>query len=460
MLGDSYLAQLAAALRGPLIAPGNPEYDTARRVFNAMIDRHPAAIARCAGAADVMACVRFAREHSLPISVRGGGHNVAGSAVCDDGLVIDLSRMKTIRIDPQKRTARADPGLLLGEFDRETQAFGLATTLGVFSVTGIAGLTLGGGVGWLVGKHGLACDNLRSVDMVTADGSFVTASTDQNEDLFWGIRGGSGNFGVVTSLEYQLHPLGPVLAGFVAYPPTEAENVIRFFREYTDACPDELGLHLVMLTLPDGNTVVAIAGCYSGDDLSRGEQLLKPLRSFGSPLVDMFQVMPYTEFQKATDWWAVPGQHHYWKSSFLRDLPEEAVGTIVDFARRKPTSGSGFALELMHGAAKRVPPDATAFPHRDGTHNLLILGRWSPTEDREAVMQWVREFWNAVQPYLTANVYVNYLSANEGEDRVRASFGINYDRLVRLKTKYDPTNFFRVNQNIRPAAAAEAQPAA
>lgn len=409
----------------------------------------------------MVACVRFAREHGLPVSIRGGGHNVAGSAVCDNGLVIDLSRMKTIRVDPQQRTARADPGLLLGEFDRETQAFGLATTMGTFSVTGIAGLTLGGGVGWLVGKHGLACDNLISADVVTADGSFLTASKEQNPDLFWGIRGAGGNFGVVTSLEYQLHPLGPVLAGFVAYPTSEIEKVMRFSRERAHDCPDELEFHSVVLTLPDGNTVVAVAGCYSGDDLRKGEQVLKPLRSYGAPLADMFQVIPYTEFQKATDWWAVPGQHHYWKSSFVRELSDEAIEIIADFAKRKPTAGCGVILELMHGEANRVPPDSTAFAHRNCTHDLLILGRWSPTEGGEAVMRWIREFWDAVQPFLATGVYVNYLSENEGEDRVRSAFGPNYERLVSLKAKYDPTNFFRVNHNIRPiVAAAGAQPAA
>jgi len=319
MLDDSQTKELRTSLRGQLLCPEDSDYDKGRKVFNAMIDRRPALIARCTGAVDVIACVRFAREHDLPVSIRGGGHSIAGTAVCDDGLVVDLSMMKTIRVDPAHRTARADPGLLLAEFDRETQAFGLATTMGTFSITGIAGLTLGGGLGWLMSKHGLACDNLVSIDLVTADGGLVTASARENDDLFWGVRGGSGNFGVVTSFEYQLHPLGPVLAGLVAYPISQAPQVLRFFREYGASCPDELGLMAAMLTLPDGNTVVGIAGCYSGD-LDAGEAALRPLRSFGSPVADLFRPMPYTEVQKMLDWWAAPQQQHYWKSSFMREM--------------------------------------------------------------------------------------------------------------------------------------------
>jgi FAD/FMN-containing dehydrogenase len=452
MLGDSQVQELKTALRGQLISPGDAEYDTARKVFNAMIDRRPRLIARCAGAADVIACVRFAREHDLPVSIRGGGHSVAGTAVCDAGLVIDLSRMKTVRVDPANRTARADPGLLLAEFDRETEAFGLATTLGTFSITGIAGLTLGGGLGWLMGKHGLACDNLLSVDLVTADGRLLIASAQENADLFWGVRGGSGNFGVVTSFEYQLHPLGPVLAGLVAYPIAQAPQVLRFFREYAATCPDELGLMAAMLTLPDGNTIVGVAGCYSGD-LDAGERVLKPLRSFGSPVADQFQRMPYTAFQKALDWWGVPEQH-YWKSSFMRALPDSALDVMVDFATRKPSSGSGVAVEFMHGVVQRVPLDATAFAHRDASNNFLMLGRWASPAENETCLRWVREFWEAMRPFLDAGVYVNYMSEGEGDERVRSAYGANYDRLVKLKNKYDPTNFFRINQNIRRSKVA------
>jgi FAD/FMN-containing dehydrogenase len=453
MLGDSQLEELKTALRGQLIGPADMEYDNARKVFNAMIDRRPALIARCVGAADVIACVQFAREHDLPVSIRGGGHSIAGTAVCNAGLVIDLSKMKTIRVDPVHRAARADPGLLLGEFDRETEAFGLATTLGTFSITGIAGLTLGGGVGWLMGKHGLACDNLLSVDLVTADARLVTANAQENADLFWGVRGGSGNFGVVTSFEYQLHPLGRVLAGLVAYPISQAPEVLRFFREYAASCPDELGLMAAMITLPDGNTIVGIAGCYSGD-LDAGEKALKPLRSFGSPVADLFKVMPYTEFQKALDWWAVPEQQHYWKSGFMRAMPDVAIDVIVDFVIRKPSPGSGVAVELLHGAVKRVATDATAFAHREARYNFLMLGQWSSAAQNESGLRWVREFWDAMRSSVDAGVYVNYLSEGEGAERVRSAYGVNYDSLVALKTKFDPTNFFRINQNIRSSKAA------
>lgn len=448
MLGDSHIQEFKAALQGQLISPADVEYDTARKVFNGLIDRKPVLIARCVGAADVIACVRFAREHDLPVSIRGGGHSIAGNAVCDNGLVIDFSKMKSIRVDPVRRIARSDPGLLLGEFDRETQAFGLATTLGTFSITGIAGLTLGGGLGWLMGKQGLACDNLLSVDLVTADGRLLAAGSEENVDLFWAVRGAGGNFGVVTSFEYQLHSLGPVLAGLVAYPITQAPQVLRFFREYTATCPDELGLMAAMLTLPDGNTIVGIAGCYSGG-LDAGEKVLEPLRSFGSPLADHFQRMPYTAFQKALDWWAAPGEQYYWKSSFMHALPDSALDVMVDFATRKPSSGSGVAIEFLHGAMQRVPADATAFAHRDARYNFLMLGRWDSPARNETCLRWVHGFWDAMRPSLDAGVYVNYMSEGEDEKRIRAAYGTNYDRLVKMKNKYDPTNFFRINQNIR-----------
>jgi FAD binding domain-containing protein/berberine-like enzyme len=369
-------------------------------------------------------------------------------AVCDDGLVIDLSRMKTVRVDPLRRIARADPGLLLAEFDRETEAFGLATTLGTFSVTGISGLTLGGGLGWLMGKHGLACDKLISADVVTAKGELLTASAEENADLFWALRGGSGNFGVVTSLKYQLHPLGPVLAGLVAYPISQAPQVLRFFREFSAEAPDELGLMAALITLPDGNTVVGVEGCYSGK-VEEGEKILRPLRSFGPPVMDAFQTMPYTAVQKMNDWWAVPGQQHYWKSNFMREMSDDAIAVITKFAARKPSLGSAVVLEVMHGAMSRVAPDATAFAHRDGQFNFLMLGRWESPAETGTCKSWVGEFWNAMQPFLSAGAYVNYLSDNEGEGRVRGAYGSNYDRLLQVKAKYDATNFFRVNQNIR-----------
>ena len=290
---EASIKEFQASLRGEILRPGDDDYDAARKVFNAMIDKRPAMIAHCSGAADVIACVNFARDNNLLVSVRGGGHSVAGKAVCDDGLMIDLSRMKGMRVEPARRTVRAEPGLTLGEFDRETQAFGLATTLGIFSPTGIAGLTLGGGIGWLMGKYGLACDNLISVDIVTADGRLLTASATENKDLFWGVRGGSGNFGIVTSFEYRLHQVGPVvLGGGVLHPVAKAREVLRFYREFVASCPDELSTQAIVLTAPDGNSVVIVAGCYCGS-LAEGEKVLKPLRALGSPLADLFAAMPY-----------------------------------------------------------------------------------------------------------------------------------------------------------------------
>lgn len=453
MLTDSQVAGLQAAMRGKVISREDPDYHQARRVFNAMIDRHPAVIARCLGSADVVACVNFARENGLVVSVRSGGHGVAGLAVCDDGLVIDLSRMKTIRVDPCRRIARSDPGVMLNEFDHETQTFGLATTLGTISMTGITGLTLGGGLGWLMGKHGLACDNLISADVVTADGRLVVASGEENEDLFWALRGGGGNFGVVTSLEYQLHELGPVFAGLVAYPMSQSVEALRYLREFAKECPDELSLMAAVLTMPDGTTITGLAGCYSGD-VKAGERILKPLRSFGAPLMDQFQVMPYTEFQKVMDWWAEPEKLHYWRSAFLKDLPESTLNVLADFGSNKPMKRSGFGLEFIHGAAARIAPDATAFAHRNAPYNFLLLGSWDEPSQTVEGMRWVEEFWEGMKPSLGERVYVNYLGENESAERVRGAYGENYQRLQAVKNKYDPTNFFQMNHNIRTSKSA------
>ena len=452
MLTDAQITELRMAVRGQVISPGDAEYDVARKVFNAMIDRRPAVIVRCTGAADVMACVRFARERKLVVSVRSGGHGIAGLAVCDDGLVIDLSRMKTIRIDPRRRVARCDPGLTLAEFDRETEAFGLATTLGTISMTGITGLTLGGGLGWLMGKHGLACDNLISIDMVTADGKLLVASEEENADLFWALRGGSGNFGVVTSLKYRLYEQGPVLAGLVAHPMTDCAAALAFLRDFAANAPDELGLMGAVVTLPDGVTITGLAGCYCGN-VKEGERVLQPLRSFGKPLVDQFQVMPYTAFQKATDWWAEPGKQHYWRSGFLKDLPSTTLDVLAKYGSNKTMTRSGFILEFLGGKASRIAPDATAFAHRDAKYNFGLLGVWDSASETAAGMKWVNALWEDVKPAIGDGVYVNYMAGDESELRVRGAYGANYARLQTVKTKYDPENFFHMNQNIRAAAA-------
>ncbi len=441
---------LRANLGGELVRPGDDGYDETRRVFNARIDKRPAMIVRCAGAADVIHAVDFARTHDLLVAVRGGGHSVAGKSVCEGGLLIDLSAMKGIRVDPARRTARAEPGLRLGEFDRETQAFGLATTLGVVSNTGLAGLTLGGGIGWLNGKHGLACDNLLSVDVVTADGRFLTASTSENEDLFWGVRGAGANLGIATSFQYRLHPVGPVLGGMVLYPLSEAREVLRSYFEFASACPDEVSTAVVLLTDPDGNPLVAVVACHCGP-LAEGEKALAPLRTFGSPVADLIRPMAYVEMQCLVDESWLPGHQHYWKAGYVRALTDEAIEVMAEYASA-PSPMSCVFMQQTHGAASRVDPAETAFPHRHEQHDFGVYSIWDDPADSEKNVLWARDFFEAMRPHLKRGVYVNSLG-EEGEERVRAAYGPNYERLGALKDKYDPTNFFRLNQNIPPASA-------
>src|SRR5919106_340665 len=407
-LDEADVQGLAAALRGELLRPEDGGYDTTRAVFNGMIDKRPAMIVRCTGTADVIRGVDFARTHDLLLSVRGGGHSVAGNAVSDGGLMLDLSPMKGIRVDPARRTAQAQAGLTLGEFDHETQAFGLATTLGVVSVTGIAGLTLGGGLGWLNGKHGLACDNLLSADVVTADGRLLTASDEENEDLFWGIRGGGGNFGVVTLFEYQLHPVGPVLGGGLRYSTAEARDFLRFYHEFASTCPDELSTAASLGRAPDGSVVVGVAVCYCGP-IEVGERVLYPLRTFGSPLEENIQPMAYQALQSAPDAGFPLGRQHYWKSSWLKHLSDEAIEVMLRFVAEMPSSISGVGLQQMHGAASRVDPTATAFPYRDEHYDFLILSQWADPAESEKNVAWTRAFFRAMQPFFEKGVYVNNL---------------------------------------------------
>jgi len=449
-LEEAIIQELAANLRGELIRSEDDGYDAGRAVFNGMVNKRPAMIVRCAGTSDVIEGVNFARTHNLLLSVKGGGHSVAGKAVCDGGIMLDLSPMKGIRVDPVQRTAEAQPGLTLGEFDHETQAFGLATTLGIVSVTGIAGLTLGGGVGWLNGIHGLACDNLLSADVVTADGQLRTASAEENEDLFWGIRGGSGNFGIVTSFKYQLHPIGAVLGGNLLYPEAKAREALRFYYEFTSTCPDELSTLALLGRTPDGGPVVNIVVCYCGP-LEAGEQVLRPLRTFGPPLEDNIQQMPYRTLQSALDAAFPFGQQHYWKASFLKHLSDEAIEVMGRFVAEMPSPTSGVGFQQMHGAASRAPLTETAFPHRDEHYDFVIISQWADPADSARNIQWTREFFEAMQPFLERGVYVNDLG-EEGEDRVKEAYGSNYERLVALKNKYDPTNQFRLNHNIKPTA--------
>ena len=449
ILEEATVQKFADRLRGPLLGPGKAGYDEARKVWNGMIDRRPALIARCAGVADVIAAVRFAREHELLVSVRGGGHNITGNAVCEGGLMIDLSPMKSVRVDPARRTARAEAGLTWGEYNHETQAFGLASTGGVVSTTGIAGLTLGGGLGWLMGKHGLSCDNLLSADLVTADGEFLTASADQHPDLFWGLRGGGGNFGVVTSFEYRVHPVGPVLAGMVLHPMAKAREVLRFYRDYARTCPDALTAFAALMTSHEGDPVVAIVVGYIGD-LADGEALVAPVRKFGLPLVDTIAPMSYEQLNQMFDA-AFPygGVQRYWKSSFLKQLRDDVLEILVDRAAtmRSPMSMVGFFH--VHGAATRVDPNETAFGLRSDQWDYDVISQWTDAAEFAGHIQWTREFWTSVEPFATGQVYVNHLDAEEGT-RIRAAYSDNFGRLVALKNKYDPTNLFRLNQNIRP----------
>jgi FAD/FMN-containing dehydrogenase len=449
LIDDAEIAAFQANLRGRVLRDGDAGYDDARKVWNGMIDRKPALIARCVGVADVMAAVNFARVNDLRLSVRGGGHNITGNAVCDGGLMIDLSPMKGLRVDPIRRTACAQAGLTWGEYNRETQAFGLASTGGVVSTTGIAGLTLGGGLGWLMGKHGLSCDNLLSADIVTADGKFLTANATEHPDLFWGLRGGGGNFGIVTSFEYRLHPVGPVLAGMVIYPMTKAKEVLRFYRDYARTCPDELTAFSAMMTSPDGVPVVAIVVGYIGP-IAEGERLVAPVRKFGSPLADTIGPISYVELNTMLDG-AFPygGVQRYWKSSFLKHLGDDVLGILVDRAANMPSPMSLVGFFHVHGAASRVDRSETAFGLRDDQWDYDIVSQWHDVGETAHHIQWTRDFWTAVEPFATGEVYVNHLDAEEGT-RIKAAYSNNYGRLVALKNKYDPTNLFRLNQNIKP----------
>ncbi len=439
-------------LLGQLLRPGDDGYDDARTIWNAMIDKRPALIARCEGVADVIQSVNFARESGLLVSVRGGGHNVSGHAICDGGLMIDLSPMKSVHVDPARRVARAQPGVLWRAFDHETQAFGLATTGGLISTTGVAGLTLGGGIGWLMGSHGLASDNLLSVDLVTAEGRFLTASDEQNQDLFWGLRGGGGNFGVATSFEFQLHAVGEMLGGLIIHPLDHAVSLIKFYDAFSRTAPGELGSMIVFVTLPEGERVVAIAACYNGP-VEDGERALKPLREFGTPLADVVGPMAYTQVQRMLDDGFPAGLQNYWKSNFLGGLDDKAIEIIVEHVRNAPSPNTAIAIEQLGGAVGRLGKDHTAFNHRDARFNLLIVGMWPDASANPENEKWVRGLSDAMAPYASGGVYVNYLGqeADEGPERIIAAYGAEkYERLVALKNKYDPTNLFRLNQNIRP----------
>jgi FAD/FMN-containing dehydrogenase len=450
-LGDA-VTELSKTFAGQLLRPTDPGYEDARKVHNGLVDKRPALITRCRGVADIVEAVNLARALILEVAVRGGGHNVAGRATVDGGVMIDLSAMRGIHVDPKTRTARAQGGVTWNEFNRETQLYSLATTGGVVSTTGIAGLTLGGGLGWLMGKHALALDNLLSVDLVLADGRILTVSRDENADLFWGVRGGGGNFGVAASFQYRLHPVGPIVTGgLIAYPFSAAWDVFRFFRDVTASLPDDFMVFAGLIHAPDGSgtKLVAMVVCHCGP-LGAGESAAQPIKTFGTPAMDVIGPMPYCQVNAMLDGAFPRGALNYWKSSFLSSLSDEAIRTMIDCFAKCPTPMGQVLLEHFHGAVTRVGVTDTAFPHRAPGYNLLVLAEWMNPIDNSACTAWARDSYTMMSPFMGPGRYANYLGEDEPGDPAAAAYGPNYRRLQELKAKYDPENFFHVNQNIRP----------
>lgn len=457
-LSENAVENLKNKLKGTVSLPHDPNYDNARKIWNAMIDRRPALIVHCATADDVPHALRFALENGLEVSIRGGGHNIAGNAVCDDGLMIDLSAMKNVRVNANRKRASVGPGATLGDFDKAVQKYGLATPVGINSTTGISGLTLGGGFGWLTRKYGMTIDNLVSADLVTADGKKRRVDQDKNADLFWAIRGGGGNFGVVTRYEFNLHSTGPqIMAGLIVFPMAEAKQVLQQYRAFVASAPEELNVWVVLRKAPPlpflpadvhGKDVIVLPMFYAGDP-AEGEKLIAPLRGFGTPYGEHIGAMPYVEWQQAFDPLLTPGARNYWKSHNFTELRDEALDTIIEYAMKLPSPQCEIFIGLISGAANRVPPGAMAYPSRDAKFVLNVHARWDePTQDQVCI-DWARAFFQASKPYASAGAYVNFMTADEAT-RVEAAYGSNYQRLADIKKKYDPGNVFHVNQNIKP----------
>ena len=456
---SAQIESLRGALRGTLLQPGDPAYDESRTIWNAMIDRHPALIARCTGAADVMRAVDFARENSLLLAVRGGGHNIAGNAVCDGGMMIDLSRMKHVRVDPETRTAHVGAGATLGDLDHETQAFGLATPTGINSTTGVAGLTLGGGFGWLSRKHGMTVDGLTAADVVTANGKLLRASERENPDLFWAIRGGGGNFGIVTRFEFRLHPVGPnVLAGLVVYPIDQARSALTQYRDFARTLPDESAAWVVMRRAPPlpflpasihGKEVVIFA-LFHGGDPAKGQAIFEPVRRFGTPAGEHIGIQPFTAWQSAFDPLLTPGARNYWKSHNFTRLDDGLLDLVLKYVGELPSPHTEIFIGQLGGAMNRVAPDATAYAQRNAEYVMNVHGRWETAAEDGAGVAWCRRLFDEAAPYATGGVYVNFLTEDES-DRVTQAYGGNFRRMAQVKAKYDPSNLFRLNQNVRPA---------
>jgi FAD/FMN-containing dehydrogenase len=452
------ITDFASRLLGKIILPGDPEYDESRKIWNAMIDRKPTLIVRCMGTADVVNCVRFARENNLLVSVRGAGHNIAGMSLADDVMLIDLSFMKRVWVNPQTRTAVVSPGATLRHIDHETQAYGLATPLGIASTTGVAGLTLGGGFGWLSRAYGLAADNLLSAEVVTADGKVLQVNENENADLFWALRGGSGNFGIVTSFQFKLYPVGPqVLAGLIVHPFRDAEKVFRHYRSFASSAPDKATCWVILRKAPPlpflppevhGKEVFIMAVVYAGD-IKEGEKVLEPLRRFGNPIADVIGPVPFTAWQQAFDPLLTPGFRNYWKSHNYTELADGLLDILIEYTSQLPSPFTEIFVGQFGGAINRVAPEAAAYPHRNANFVLTVHTRWENSSDDHRCIEWARELSDKAAPYSTGGVYVNFIS--EGENRVAAAFGSNYERLAKIKFKYDPDNFFRINQNILPA---------
>ncbi len=443
------IEKLRQGLRGEVVSPTDAAYDQARGVWNGAIDKRPAAIVFCANPDDVVHAVNHARSRGCLVAVRSGGHNVAGLSVCDDGMVIDLSRMKKMAVDPERRIARAEAGLNLGEFDAATQAHGLATTMGVNSDTGIAGLTLGGGFGKLGRKHGLTCDNLIAAEIVTADGQLLRTSASEHPELFWALRGGGGNFGIVTAFEYRLHPLDQaLLVGSVLHAYGHAREALRFYDQFSHNAPDEVSVDAAFVTLPSGDRAFSISACYVGSP-EAGEPVIAPLMKFGNPIESRLQAIPYLQIQSAGDSLFPRGRRYYWKAQFLHQISNGAIDALLDSYARAPNHSSLLVFQQVGGAIARVPASHSAYANRDAALDCFPIAIWDNPADDEANMRWARDLWNAVRPFSTGGVYANNLG-DEGDERVRDAYGANYARLAAIKKQYDPTNFFRLNQNIRP----------
>lgn len=442
--------QLQSVMRGRVLTSSDDAYHTARKVHNGRIDRYPALIARCSGVADVMQALEFGTKQSLPISIRCGGHSLAGFGICDKGVMIDLEEMTAVTVDPRARTATAQGGANWGQFDRETQAFGLATTGGLVRTTGIAGLTLAGGHGFLMRKFGLACDNLLSASVLTADGRLVQASADENPDLLWALKGGGGNFGIVTEFKYQLHPVPSVLAGLLITPFAGASSLLKFYDEFARNAPDELGIVSVLGTLPDGTKATVNLACYAGD-LQQGEKTLSPLRTFTTPMLDQIQPMPYTAAQSIVENFNPRGMRNYWKMVYVRELTDDVISLLTSHYAKVPAPFSHIVVYTLGGALARVDPDTSAVSHRDAGHAVIAIGMWDNESDDEVNVNWVREFDSLMQPHSYGGFYPNYEDA-ASSDRLLHAFGAaKYRRLASIKHKYDPNNTFRLNQNIPPA---------